>query len=42
MMVLQALVQQALPIRLKTVVLGDGLVVSGNHLEGVPVPCSSH
>lgn len=44
MMVLQALVQQAPPTRLKTVVVGDGSAVSGNHLEGVPVvvPCFSY
>lgn len=37
MMVLQALVQQVPPTRLKTVVVGDGSAVSGNHLECVPV-----
>lgn len=37
MMVLQALVQQAPPTRLKMVVVGDGSAVSGNHIEGVPV-----
>lgn len=44
MMVLQALVQQALPTRLKMVVVGDESAVSGNYLEGVPivVPCFSY
>lgn len=37
MMVLQALVRQAPLTRLKTVVVGNGSAVSGNHFEGVPV-----
>lgn len=40
LMGLQALVRQALLTRLKTVVVGDGSSVSGNHLEGVQVVLS--